>query len=60
MRKVPCPICGRSLLTVSDDIYIDFDLRESDQKEFCNNCKRKIRYSVKTKKPQNDIDNFRN
>lgn len=50
MRKVPCPICGsRSFLTVSDDIYISFDLREATEKEFCKNCKRKIRYSVKTK-----------
>lgn len=48
MRKVPCPICGsRSFLTVSDDIFIDFDLREATEKEFCNNCKRKIRYSEK-------------
>ena len=49
MRKVPCPICGRSLFTVSDDIYIDFDLRQATEKEFCNNCKRKIRYSEKKK-----------
>jgi C4-type Zn-finger protein len=47
MRKVPCPICGKTLFTVSDDIFIDYDLRKATQKEFCNNCKRKIRYSEK-------------
>ena len=53
MRKVPCPVCGKPLFTVSDDIYIDFDLRQATEKEFCNNCKRKIRYSQKTKTSQN-------
>ena len=46
MRKVSCPVCGRTLLTVSDDIFINFDLRCANEKEYCNNCKRKIRYSV--------------
>lgn len=53
MRKVPCPVCGRSLLTVSDDIFINFDLRCATEKEFCNNCKRKIRYSAQKRSVTN-------
>ena len=26
MRRVKCPICAKPLMTVSDDIFIDFDL----------------------------------
>jgi hypothetical protein len=32
-------------MIVSDDIFIDFDIRKADQKAFCENCKRKIRFS---------------
>ena len=34
-------------MTVSDDIFIDFDLREAKEKVFCDNCKRRIRFSEK-------------
>lgn len=45
MRRIRCPICAKSLMIVSDDIFIDFDIRKADQKVFCENCKRKIRFS---------------
>lgn len=32
-------------MIVSDDIFIDFDIRKANQKAFCENCKRKIRFS---------------
>lgn len=35
---------------VDDDVYIDFDMRHANQKIFCQNCKRKIKYS-EVKKP---------
>lgn len=54
MRRVKCPICAKPFMMVSDDIYIDFDLREADQKEFCENCKRRIRFSEKKRVPRND------
>ena len=56
MRRVKCPICGyRNFMTVSDDIFIDFDLRESpSQKAFCENCKRRIRFSEKKRVPRTD------
>ena len=47
MRRVKCPICGKSLMIVSDDIFIDFDIREAKDKVFCENCKRRIRFSEK-------------
>ena len=47
MRRVKCPVCCKPLLTVSDDIFIDFDLREAKDKVFCENCKRRIRFSDK-------------
>ncbi len=43
-RKVNCPICGKYLMSVGNDKYIDFDMRHADQKIFCVNCKRKIKY----------------
>lgn len=55
MRRVKCPICGNNrFMTVSDDIFIDFDLREADQKTFCDNCKRRIRFSEKKRVPRTD------
>lgn len=45
MRKVHCPICGHRLMLVSDDIFINFDLRKANEIETCENCKRKIRFS---------------
>ena len=54
MRRVKCPICGKSLMTISDDIFIDFDLREANEKVFCENCKRRIRFSEKKRLPKND------
>ncbi len=45
MRRIRCPICAKSFMIVSDDIFIDFDIRKADQKAFCENCKRKIRFS---------------
>ena len=47
MRRVKCPICAKPLMTVSDDIFIDFDIREAKEKVFCENCKRRIRFSEK-------------
>ena len=54
MRRVKCPICGKSLMTISDDIFIDFDLREANEKVFCENCKRRIRFSEKKRLPKYD------
>lgn len=54
MRRVKCPICGKSLMTVSDDIFIDFDIREAKDKVFCENCKRRIRFSEKKRSPKYD------
>jgi uncharacterized protein YlaI len=55
MRRVKCPICGyRNFMTVSDDIFIDFDLREANEKTFCENCKRRIRFSEKKRVPRDD------
>lgn len=53
MKKIKCPICGKILMVVSDDTYIDFDMRKSTDKIFCPNCKRKIKFS-EVKKPQED------
>lgn len=47
MRRIKCPICDKWLMIVSDDIFIDFDIRNANQKAFCENCKRKIRFSEK-------------
>lgn len=47
MRRIKCPVCSKPLMVVSDDIFIEFDLREADNKIFCSNCKRRIRYSIK-------------
>jgi hypothetical protein len=47
MRRIRCPICGKFLMMVSEDIFIDFDLRDADKKVFCENCKRRIRFSEK-------------
>ena len=54
MRRVKCPICAKPLMTVSDDIFIDFDLREAKDKVFCENCKRRIRFSEKQRLPKYD------
>jgi C4-type Zn-finger protein len=54
MRRVKCPICAKPFMLVSDDIYIDFDIREADKKEFCENCKRKIRFSEKKRVSKSD------
>lgn len=54
MRRVKCPICMKPFMVVSDDIYISFDTREADQKAFCDNCKRKIRFSEKKRLPHRD------
>ena len=54
MRRVKCPICGKSLMTISDDIFIDFDMREAKEKVFCENCKRRIRFSEKKRLPKYD------
>ena len=52
MRRVKCPICAKPFMLVSDDIYIDFDLREANKKDFCENCKRRIRFSEKKRLPK--------
>lgn len=52
MRRVKCPICGKPFMVVSDEIFIDFDIRVSDQKAFCENCKRRIRFSEKKRTPK--------
>ena len=57
MRRVKCPICAKPLLTVSDDIFIDFDIREANEKVFCENCKRRIRFSEK-KRVHTEKDNI--
>jgi hypothetical protein len=49
MRKIPCPCCHKPFILVSDDIYIDFNLHEANKKDFCQNCRRKIRYSEKVR-----------
>ena len=54
MRRVKCPICAKPLMTVSDDIFIDFDIREANEKVFCENCKRRIRFSEKKRLPRRD------
>ena len=54
MRRVKCPICAKPLMTVSDDIFIDFDLREAKDKVFCENCKRRIRFSETKRLPKYD------
>lgn len=54
MRRVKCPICGKAIMAVSEDIFIDFDLRDADQKTFCENCKRRIRFSEKRRVPRQD------
>lgn len=54
MRRVKCPICAKPLMTVSDDIFIDFDIREANEKVFCENCKRRIRFSEKKHLPKSD------
>ena len=55
MRRVKCPICGKSLMTISDDIFIDFDMREAKEKVFCENCKRRIRFSEKKRVPKSEL-----
>lgn len=58
MRRVKCPICSKPLMVVSEDIFIDFDLRDADQKAFCENCKRRIRFSEKKRVPrEGDAEN---
>ena len=54
MRRVKCPICAKPIMTVSDDIFIDFDIREANEKVFCENCKRRIRFSEKKRLPKYD------
>ena len=54
MRRVKCPICGKSLMTISEDNFIDFDMREAKEKVFCENCKRRIRFSEKKRLPKYD------
>lgn len=54
MRRVKCPICAKPFMVVSGDIFIDFDLRVADQKAFCENCKRRIRFSEKKRLPKFD------
>ena len=55
MRRVKCPICGKSLMIVSDDIFIDFDIREANEKVFCENCKRRIRFCEKKRVPKSEL-----
>lgn len=45
MRKVKCPICGKILMFVSEDTYINFDMRKYTDKVYCQNCKRIIKFS---------------
>ena len=54
MRRIKCPICEKPFMVVSDDIFIDFDLREATEKAFCENCKRRIRFSEKKRLPKNE------
>ena len=54
MRRVKCPICAKPFMMVSDDIYIDFDIREANEKVFCENCKRRIRFSEKKRVPKSE------
>ena len=59
MRKIYCPICKNMLFLMSDDKFVDFNLRIANEKIKCPTCKRKIEYSVTNKntnnKPSNDI-----
>ena len=55
MRRVTCPICAKPFMMVSDDIYIDFDIREANEKVFCENCKRRIRFSEKKRVPKSEL-----
>ena len=56
MRRVKCPVCSKPFIMVSDDIYIDFDLRYANKKVFCENCKRRIRFSEKKRNCIQNID----
>ena len=54
MKKVKCPICdNKNLLIVSDDTYIDFDMRKATDKVYCSNCKRWIKFSEVKKSQEN-------
>ena len=55
MRRVKCPICAKPFMMVSEDIYIDFDIREANEKVFYENCKRRIRFSEKTRVPKSEL-----
>lgn len=59
MRKIPCPCCHKPFILVSDDIYIDFNLHEADKKDFCQNCRRKIRYSEKVRINKEKTENVK-
>jgi C4-type Zn-finger protein len=58
MRRVKCPVCEKPLMTVSDDIFIDFDIRQASEKAFCENCKRRIRFSEKKRLPRVSNNEF--
>lgn len=52
MREdVLCPVCKRKdmplKIDVKDGDSVSFDLREYTHIVFCDNCKRKIKYSIK-------------
>ena len=58
MRRVKCPVCEKPLMTVSDAIFIDFDIRQASEKAFCENCKRRIRFSEKKRLPRVSNNEF--
>ena len=54
-----CPKCGNGVLrfSIKSGYEIDFDLKKSNEFVFCQNCKRKISYSVQPKNPSDSIKN---
>lgn len=46
MRKVNCPVCGGTLMSVAENEYIDFDMRHWETKHWCSRCKRNIKLKI--------------
>ena len=46
MRKVNCPVCGGTLMSVADNEYVDFDMRHWETKHWCSRCKRNIKIKM--------------
>jgi len=51
MRKINCPICKNTLFYIEDNSkFVDFNLKNADEKVKCPTCKRKIEFSLSDKK----------